>query len=447
MFSLGLTLIGMIVFVFQKRKIQFYIFSLSAFFQFTLGDFRSVPELLLIEWITPIFFIILVNEMIPLSGLKRSEKLIDFRGTEMFIVGIILLIVTVAVSFGKNEMFNSINLSGGTGTKRTYFGIVNNILIFFTTVIYLSRYFSELDIPEFIKLMLITSVTIGLLRLATYFLGFSFPLMSGGFGYGDSSTSFGGIAFRIGGLQEATIVGVSALFADFYLKKKPNIFYAFCLLIIQFMSGGRTILVAIIIAIAIYSTFFLKRAFVYLIFLAAIGIIIAILTIPYEVIEGQIGRMSALTGGVEEQSSERYMVFMHLLQSFHKNPIWGKGIADYYGIIIAKNEDMQGFVRAQLFSGGHGSYTSILGIFGIVGFLFFFIFTYGTAIFSLVKIKKYLFVNDKICAFATFIFVASTITTINLITSYNGFGVSYLFFMAGLIVSLRINENLNKISI
>ena len=96
--------------------------------------------------------------------------------------------------------------------------------------------------------------------------------MTGGFDYNPSaSTHYGGITYRIGGLAEATLVGISALFADFYLKKKLNIFYALCLLIIQFMSGGRTILVAIMFATGIYSTFFLKKAFGYLIVLAMIG--------------------------------------------------------------------------------------------------------------------------------------------------------------------------------
>src|SRR5690606_34554003 len=160
-------------------------------------------------------FVILVKEMIPLNGLRRREKLIGFRGTEIFMVGIILLLVTAAVSFSKNELFSTINVTGGTGTKRTYFGIINNILIVFTTVIYLSRYFNDFDIPEFIKLMLITSTAIGLLRIAVYFLDLSFPFMAGGFDYNPGASSrFGGITFRIGGLQEATIVGASALFAD-----------------------------------------------------------------------------------------------------------------------------------------------------------------------------------------------------------------------------------------
>ena len=85
----------------------------------------------------------------------------------------ILLLIAAAVSYSKNEIFAPITyVSSGTGIKRMYYGIVNNTLIFFTTVIYLARYLKELNIHEYIKLLLVTSVVLGLLRIGIYFLNF-----------------------------------------------------------------------------------------------------------------------------------------------------------------------------------------------------------------------------------------------------------------------------------
>ena len=74
MISIILTFFGIIIFILLPRKIQFYIFSLSAFFQFTLGNLGSIPNFLLIEWITPIFFLILINEIIPLRTAKKRKN-------------------------------------------------------------------------------------------------------------------------------------------------------------------------------------------------------------------------------------------------------------------------------------------------------------------------------------------------------------------------------------
>jgi O-antigen ligase len=444
--SFILVIIGVIIFILQSRKIQFYIFSLSAFFQFTLGNIGSIPKFLLIEWITPLFFIILINEMIPVYGLRRKQKLFDFRGVEIFIFAIILLVITASVSYGRNEIFaEQFRIAtNATGTKRAYWGIMNNILIFFVTLIYLSRY--KLKIEEWIKLLLICSIALGLLRLMSYFLDISIPFISGGFDYNPGgSTKYGGLTFRIGGLAEATLVGISALLADFYLKKKLNIFYTIALLIIQFMSGGRTMLIAIIVAIAIYSTFFLKRTMSYVLLLGGIGFIVIIIFLPQKVIEGQIGRMTSFSGGVEEQSSERYIASYLLLKSFQENPVFGKGISDYDGLILVKNEETREFIRSVQVSGGHGSYTSMLGIFGIVGLLFFLILLLGTIFLSFRKLKQYMGRDEHICSFLTFIFVVSVMGSIYFITSYNGFGITYIFFNAGLIVSMKVCENKNKL--
>lgn len=348
MLSIAITIVGMIVFVFLPRKMQFYIFSMSAFFQFTFGKLGSIPDFLFIEWITPLYFIIMLNELIPLRNSKRQEKLIDFRGTEIFIFALFLLVLTAVVSYARNEILSPQNyfMNETTGIRRTYFGIANNILIFFTTIIYLSLHFEEIEIEKWIKLLLIASIIIGLFRIVIYLFNIPFPFMAGGFDYNPGvSRQFGGLTYRIGGLAEATLVGTSALFADFYLKKKLNVFFAIVLLFILFMSGGRTILVATIVAITIYSTFFLKRSFIYLIFLGAIGIIVAIIVLPPEIIEGQIGRMTAFTGGIQHQSSDRYTAFLLLLKSFQHNPFFGKGISDYHGVIFAQNEQIQDFIN------------------------------------------------------------------------------------------------------
>lgn len=446
MISIALTLAAAFIFILQPRKVQFYIFSLSVFFEFSFGNIRSIPSFLLVEWITPLFFLILVNEIIPLHRIKR-EKIVDFRGTEIFIFAIILLIISAAVSYGKNEIFNTQNyyISETTGIKRTYYGIINNILIFFTTIIYFSRHFTEFEVGKWVKLIIITSITLGFLRIASFLWGFSIPFMPKGFEYGDTSTQYGGLAYRLGGLGDLTIVGISALFADFYKKQKFNIFYTFSLLLIQFMSGGRTILVGIILAVSLYSTFFLKRVFAYLFIFGSISVIAFILIVPERVIEGQINRMTAFQSGIDREKNSRIAGYYIFFDSFKKDPFFGKGISEYRGMIIIKDEIQRAFVRSLAFAGGHGSYFSVLGIFGITGLLYFLLMVFGGIIISYKKLKYYFQINSSLTVLSTFCFMFFVMESVSYIAGGSGIDVASLFFVVGLISSIKINENLGNI--
>ena len=71
------------------------------------------------------------------------------------------------------------------------------------------------------------------------------------------------------------------------------------------------------------------------------------------------------------------------LNSFKENPIFGKGLSDYHGIIFAINEEAEEFIRSVAFGGGHGSYISILGIFGITGIIIFFNYDFRYDYFSI----------------------------------------------------------------
>ncbi len=57
MISLILIPVSIFIFLKLKREHQFIIFSFAALYPFTFGDLRSIPDLLIIEWLTLVTFL------------------------------------------------------------------------------------------------------------------------------------------------------------------------------------------------------------------------------------------------------------------------------------------------------------------------------------------------------------------------------------------------------
>lgn len=445
MMSAIFILIGVVIFLKLKRFHQFIIFSLSALFPFTFGNFGSIPDFLVIEWLTIITFLILLHELNPLNSLEKKLKIIKFRGIGLFIGAILILIIWSIVSVINNEIINPIIMIGKTtGIRRTYFAIFNNILLFFTTILFFSTQYPKFEIRKFFKIVLYITLIIGFVRIYTFYYHLNTPFLTNLFQYNsDMMISKTGISYRFSGLDYAATIGIPALCCSYIYRNKLNVFILLLLILFVFLSGGRTVMMGAIFSIIIFSFLFLPKNFIYL--TVAIGLLffIGIVFLPQSFLEGQMSRLTTLEekGGYLGQDPWRGMAWYLFFKNFASNPLFGKGITDYTGFIYSTLPGTEEFARQQLFAGGHGAYFSLLSTFGVGGITYFIIMVWGGAFLALKKIKKYLAHDQDKTAVALFCFILLIIFSIDCITGHNGLDVPFLFYAVGLICSLRVIEN------
>ena len=257
MISLILVPLGAVVFLKLNKFYQFLVLSLSALLPFSFGDFKSIPSLLFIEWLPLVTFISLINYLNPVNSIEKKVRKIRFKGIEIFISALIILIIWTAVSIINNEILTVTRLTGEqTGTRRTYFIIFNNILLFFTVILFLSAYYKQIEFEKFFKIVLYISLIIGTFRILTYYLGINMPLIAGGFNYGEARTMAGETVLRFGGLTDVVAIGIPALFSYYVIKNKFNIVAFLLLFLFLFLSGGRTVMIGTILAYSYFLFFF-----------------------------------------------------------------------------------------------------------------------------------------------------------------------------------------------
>ena len=444
MISLVLIPIGIIVFLKLNRSNQFIVFSLAALYPFTFGDLRSIPDLLIVEWLTIVTLISLINELNPVNSIEKKLKRIKFSGIEIFIFAFILIITWTLISIINNEIVNPpITTGDSTGAKRIYFTIFNSVLLCYTTLIFFSTQIEKINVQKLFKVILNITFIIGIIRIFTFYFSRNTPLLSGLFQYNSGAMSEGsGVAYRFSGLDYAATIGIPALFALYVYKAKLNMFALIILFVFVFLSGGRTIMIGILFAIIIFSFMFLPRNFVYLIVGGGILFLLAFIFLPHSFLEGQAGRLSTLKEkGFMGQDAWRGMAWYLYFKNFSAHPIFGKGISEYSGFIYSTVTGTKDFARQQLFAGGHGAYFSLMSTFGIGGIVYFIIVLWGGIILSFKKIRRYLQVDQDKTAISVFCFMLLIITSVNSITGSNGFDMPYLYYSVGLICSIKILEN------
>ncbi len=440
MISLAVILLFLFVFIHLRRETQFYIFSIIVFYPFTFGRLKSIPDLLIMEWLTPFFFLILLNDLFPVNKAVINRIKISYRGVEIFIVALIVLAIWTFQSYLTHEILAE-NTQGGTA--RFYYKIILNIMLFFTVIFFFIQYYEEFDIEKWLKLLITISVFLGVVRIVTYFLDINIPLLAGTFKYNPGAIRrFGGIAFRIGGLSRVTEVGLGALFALNYLTGKNRLPLIITFFIFVFMSGGRTLMMGFVAAVMAYSLFFFKKNIFYIFVVTGIAIILLLIFAPEKFIEGQLARITAFSGGLQQQSKERYTAWMLQYRNFLNNPFWGIGVTPYEGFIHVTNPKFLDRIRAMLsLGGGHGSYISILGTFGIGGIFYLLTMTLGGIILAFRKIKLYMEEDAFLSALAIFVLINLIIKSIYYTTAFNGVSDASLFLVVGIIASVRVIEN------
>jgi len=449
MLSIALMLLTIVIYIKLNKLQQFTLLSLSALLPFTYGSFRSIPNFLFIEWLTAVTLIILLFELAPPFFSGRKTPQIAFNGTGLFLLAIVILATWSIISILNNEIFANQLISGDqTGTKRTYFNIFNNILLFFTTVIFVSVYFKEINFEKYFKILLISAIVLGVLRIATHFGGFRIPFMANLFEYGGefgskaAQAKYGGVAYRLGGLTNIVIVGIPALFALAVIKGKLNWFALIILFFLLFLSGGRTVLAGMVFSIIVFAFLLYPRYIIYFAFAGVAFIVILGITLPDTVIKGQTGRLTKMSdGSYIGQDNARAMAWKLYLENFEKYPVFGKGIKQYDTFFYTAKEEIRDFAKYQQFSGGHGSYFSLMSTFGIGGLLYFVLMVFGGIILSYRKVRQYSQRNSYKTGIAVFVLMLLLAKAFDFISGGNGLSVPILFFATGFIASLIVIEN------
>lgn len=448
MISTILVPIGLVVYLKLNRFYQFVVLSLAALLPLSFGNFRSVPNLHFIEWIPFFTLLMLINELIPVKTVNRKQISLSYNGLQLFIFALIILLVWAAHSFISNELLvSTIKHIKPKNTIRTYFRIVNNIIIFFTTIIFVNLYFEEIDFEKYFKILLSVALFLGLIRIASHFLDFKIPLLEGAFDYGGeygkfAKAKYGGTAFRLGGLSEVVIIGIPALFARYLYTRKMDFVALLLLLLFLFMSGGRTVMVGTFFSIGLFSLLFFRKNLIIMIMAGALFILLALIFLPDSILQGQSGRLTTIySENFMGQDAHRGLAWKFLIDSFIENPFWGKGISTYSGFIYSEVRNAEDFARTILFSGGHGSYFSIMSTLGVGGLFYFLVMIYGGIFVAFIKIKQFREIDTDIAAIAIFVFLLLIIKSVDFITASNGLNVPILFFAVGFVASIRVYQN------
>lgn len=428
----------MVLYFLLSIKMRFVIFTLAALFPLSFAYFGPVDDFRWIEGMAPIFFLNLVFLLRKRAYLPGSSKL--------FYSAICVIVIWAIINYIHNPV-SAVKLLGApdrAGGLRSYYKLFIGVTVFFSSLWYFS--YRKVNEDRWLLLIISFSLTVGLLRLVGYFAGFDIPVVSGTFRFGHPL----GLFHRIGGLSEASITAIAAIFA-YYYKRKLNVNFTFLLavcFILLFYSGGRAGFFGVVFALTLYFLL-VQRKRIGVLFLSMLLLLILFLVVaPFLPIPHQFKRLFDISGGVARQDLARFHTFQYYWEIFKLNPVFGKGIGYYGGrvSVVARYKD---FVSGGLVKGGHGAYYSILAIFGIGGIFFLLAMLLGGIYrsYKLIKEKNDMLPYKKLMVFP---FIYLVTLSVEFYTGYTGYGDIPFYFLVGMTAGMasaneRIIENSRKL--
>ena len=223
---------------------RFILFSFTVFFPLCFSHLGPIPEFKWVEILAPFLCILFVIEILYKRQLFFSKK------SSLFFVAIAVLSLWAIVNYIKSPV-SAENLFGASATEgglRGYYTIFIGIATFFCSFWFFK--YKELNINKWFFLLLMFSLVLGYLRLIGFFSNFYIPFLGGVFRYAESSEAY----YRIGGLSEMAILGITILLSLFY-KTRWNIFSIFIFmssLVLLFFSGGRIVFFGTLLTLIFY---------------------------------------------------------------------------------------------------------------------------------------------------------------------------------------------------
>lgn len=437
--------IGFLFSLFLSWEKKMLLFSLTVLFPVTLYV-PSLPINFFREILAPILSLFLLSEILVNRQPVSSEK------AKPFFIAVGVLAIWSIVNYIKRPVLGQLTF-GVTmegGGLQDYYIIFAGITIFLCSF-WFFRY-KSLSVSKFLHLLLIFALIAGNLRVLGYFTGFYIPFLGGGFG-GTGMFTIGEmmgqldlerqIHYAISGLKQVSMVGFATLIALLY-KRRINLFYLFCLInlfVLTILSGGRAPFVGLVFSIIMYVLLINRRLFFPL--LSGFLIIVCTYMIFFQdvdISQSKFGKIGAFSGGLKEQSTDRYYSFLYMLEIFKKSPVFGKGIGYQKATdkeFFEKYPEAERFrtsIEEMTMSGSHGSYTSILSTFGIGGIFWLLTMLLGGIYYAYKIIKKNEAEDD--CKLALFAYMMLSMMSIALIVGYAGYDCPEVWFLPGMIGGL-----------
>lgn len=415
----------------QKIDVGAAIFLLAVFYPLGI---EMGGSFLWVELLGPLAFAFLVFENI----FRRRPMLL--QGNRIYYVAILVLMLWAMISWARFPIYGSSTTIGGSAEVgiKSYYRIFAGISVFFASLWY-SYYYLKGDLCIYLKILLFFSLFIGLLRILSFFKGFDIPFMYGVFRYNvEASTEFGGTTLRLSGLDFAGYCGAFSLLALRQSKHAlKNVWFIALLIIFTifiFLHAGRTSAVSYLLALIYYGVFIEGINTQKL--LAGFGLIlllvIALQFLPEEIYQGQINRITQVSGGVQGQYADRRgYVFRTFMNEFYDHPVFGRGIRP---MSIGRADRNTDWIQQMLSDGGHGSYHSMLGLFGLGGAFFMGVFLFLTLGKTHLLQARPRAPNREIFIFIALVLVYKLLV---LYTGGKGYTEYSLYFMAAIFVSLQ----------
>lgn len=335
-------------------------------------------RLLWVELLAPVVFGFLIFE-----NILRGRPMI-LQGNSIYYVALLVLILWAMISWARFPIYGSGTTvsSGAEVGIKSYYRIFVGISVFFASL-WFTKYYLRGEFHLYLKILLYFSLFIGLVRILSFFMGFDIPFMYGVFRYNvEASTEFGGMTLRLSGLDIAGYCGTFSLLALRQSRQplKPRWFISLLVVftVFIFLHAGRTSAICYLLALFYYGVFIegLDTRKLMAGIAMIVLLVVALQFLPEEVYQGQMGRITAVRGGVQGQYADRRgYVFKSFLEEFYEHPLFGRGIRP---VSIERADRNTAWIQQMLSDGGHGSYHSMLGLFGLGGIFFLAIFLFLT---------------------------------------------------------------------
>jgi len=385
---------------------------------------------------------------LPLLGFLILENIMKQRpmlpeGNRIYYYAILVLILWAMISWFRYPIYGSGTTvsSGAEVGIKSYYRILVGISVFFVSLWY-TRYYLQGEFHIYLKILLFFSLFIGFARIISFFLGFDLPFMYGVFRYNpESSEEFGGLTLRLSGLDIAGYCGTFSLLALRQSKHAVKTLWFIPLLtvftIFIFLHAGRTSAICYVLALFYYGVFIegIDTKKLLAGFALIIVLVVSLQFLPEDIYRGQLGRITAISGGIQGQYADRRgYVFRTFMNEFYDHPLFGRGIRP---VNIGRADRNTAWIQQMLSDGGHGSYHSMLGLFGLGGAFFL-------AIFLFLTLGKTHFILNRPRApdreIFVFIMLLMIYKLLYFYTSGKGYTDYGLYFLAGIFVGLQAKK-------
>lgn len=425
-------------FLFLSMSAKFTVLSLLAFFPLGIGPWAN-KEILLIECIAPL---VLINVVIVV--IMRKLTLI-LRKALVFLIPLGVFLLIVLYHFLLHPVSAEVLGEHSTHNRglRLYYTVMVSLCIYLSSLWITSYYTIRANL--WLRWIVFFSISLGVIRLASYLCGIEVPFLYGTFGYaGEPFHSPGGLIHRIGGLDTVGMIGLPALIAMYYGRKLDllGILGFNILIVLTLAGGGRTQAIAMLGTIFVYMIAVNKRAITSFTMVLLGGVLVAFLTLSTLNLPKQFQRLTSFGGSFGETDPYREATFKTYWETFLEHPIAGKGFGEMklYGL----EREYESFVLVQIVGGGHGAYVSMLAIFGLVGIFFLVNLLIGTIVFGFRVIQdrntkfRISFPGDANLAVFSILYILNA--SLRYISGYAGYDDFALFIVAGMVCGLRSKQ-------